>query len=530
MALKAEAAKDRIGDPFLIREKIETAAREGFGSLSEEDLFLAKWYGLYTHRHEPGYFMLRLKIPGGFLKAEQLTTIARISNEQNKGFSDITTRQDIQLHWVKFEEAPRILEELQSVGISTLGACGDILRNVVGCPVAGVDSKEYFDTSAVLQEVSDYFLGNREFANLPRKYKISIAACPERCPQPEIHCVGLSGWIREREGQKEPGFDVQVGGGLATKWFFGQRLNAFVRPGQVLPVLKAITEIYRDASQLRQARSRARMKFLIADWGMERFRATLQEKLDFSLEESGPFEEPKETYQDHVGVHEQKQEGIFYIGFPIAVGRITGDQMKKVADLAQRYGDGTIRLTARQNLLILNIPQERVPRVLEGCEGVNLRVGVSPFRRGVIACTGIEFCKLAVTETKAKAGQIVEYLESRVPLDEPLRIHVSGCPNTCAQSPIAHIGLQGSRTKVEGQSVEAYDVAVGGQLGYERSFNHFVVRKIPASQVQFRLEKLLLGYKRGRKQSESFNSFCSRIGDEEVAKFLTGEEESVSSS
>lgn len=520
MPTSLEAVKERIGDPFLVREKIEAASKEGFTCLTEDDKFLAKWYGLYTHRHEPGFFMLRLKIPDGFLNPAQLRTIARIATEQNKDFADITTRQDIQLHWIHVKDAPVILEELKKVGISTLGACGDIMRNLVGCPVAGVDAQEYFDASPVLLEVNRYFLGNREFANLPRKYKVSIAACRDQCQQPEIQCVSFVGMEREVHGKKEPGFDVRAGGGLSTKWYYGKRLNAFVKPEQVLPALKAITEIYRDTLEYRNSRSRSRLKFLVADWGVEKFRQVLASKLDFPLEETGPYEDPVDTYKDHVGIHEEKQPGLFYIGVPILVGRMTGSQMRRVADLSERHGDGTIRLTVRQNLLILNVPKDRVAPVLEGLESAGLKVNASPIFRGVLACTGIEFCKLAVTETKARAREIVQYLETRVLLEEPLRIHISGCPNTCAQSPIAHIGLQGSQTKVGEKVVESYDVAVGGELGRSRSFNHFVVRKIPAIEVKRRLEQLLLGYKRSCTSGERFNDFCKRIGDEAVAKLL----------
>ncbi len=526
MAASAEEIKSQVGNPFLIREKLEAAAQEGFTPLSEEDKFLAKWYGLYTHRNEPDHFMLRLKIPGGCLNSVQLKVIAKIVTDRNRDFADITTRQNFQLHWVQTQAIPEILKQLEAVGISTLGACGDILRNIVGCPVAGVDAREYFDATPILQEASRFFLGNPEFANLPRKYKVAIAACRDQCQQPEIHCVSFVGMERQHEGAREGGFDLRVGGGLSTKWYFGQRLNVFLRPEQVVSALRGITEIYRAASEYRKARSRARLKFLIADWGVERFRRVLQEKLEFSLEEAGVFEDPPDNYKDHVGVHEQRQAGLFYIGVPVLIGRITGGQMRKAADLAERYGDGTIRLTARQNLLILNLPKDRVAQVLEGLEAVDLKVNVSGVHRGVLTCTGIEFCKLAVTETKARAREIVTHLERRVPLEEPLRIHVTGCPNTCAQSPIAHIGLQGSKVKLGEQAVESYDVAVGGQLGRDRSFNHFVLRKIPATEVKFRLENLILGYKQGRKPGESFNDFCKRTGDDGVAKLLSADGES----
>lgn len=489
-------------------------------SLSENDRFLAKGYGLYPHRQEPGFFMLRLKIPNGVLNALQLKAIAKIAAEQNKGFADLTTRQGIQLHWVAAREVPSILNELSSIGITTLGASGDTLRNIVGCPVAGVDASEYFDASPVLRQAHDFFAGNPEYANLPRKLKVSISACRQQCQQPEIHCVSFVGFERGGEGALAPSFDLRVGGGLSTRPYFAKRLDAAVGLNQVVPTLKAIAEIYRDAPEYRESRVRARMKFLVADWGVERFRQALQDKLDFPLESPGALEDPPDSYKDHTGVHEQKQPGLFFVGAPVLIGRVTDKQMRRAAELAQTYGDGSIRLTVRQNLLILNVPKDKVAQVLEGLESVGLGVNASPVARGVVTCTGIEFCKLAITETKARAREIVEHLEKRIHLEEPLRIHVTGCPSTCVQSPIAHIGLQGSRLKVGEELVEAYDVAVGGELGRDRAFNHFVARKIPADEVKIRLTQLLAGYKKLRGAGEGFNAFCRRVGDEAVAKLL----------
>ena len=520
MLTPAEAVKSRAGNPYLVRARLETAAQDDAPALSQDDQFLAKWYGLYSHRNEAGLFMLRLKVPGGQLNALQLKSVAKIATDRNRDFADITTRQDIQLHWVRAQEIPEILHQLEAVGITTLGACGDVLRNLVGCPLAGLTAQEYFDATPALLETHAFFTGNPDFANLPRKYKVSIGACREQCWHPEIHCVSFVGMEKGEGAQRRVGFDLRVGGGLSTQWFFAQRLNLFVPAQRLVAVLKAITEIYRDASDQRRARSGARFKYLIADWGLERFRQALQERIDFPLEESGDWQDPQDSYRDHTGVHEQKQPGLFTVGVPILAGRISGAQMRRIADAAERHGDGRVRLTNRQNILMANIPQDRVAQVLEGLESVGLKVRESPIFRGVLACTGIEFCRFAVTETKTRAKELVGYLDQRVPLEEPLRIHVSGCPNTCAQSPIAQIGLQGSRTQVEGRAVESYDVAVGGQLGAERAFNHFVVRKIPAAELKFRLEHLLIGYKRQRRQGESFNGFCSRVGDEVVAGLL----------
>ncbi len=524
MANTAELIKSRYGNPFDALKAVERAATQGYESLSEDDLFMCKWLGLYSHRHETGYFMLRTRQPNGFVTPEQLDTVADIAQKKSKGYADITTRQDFQLHWVHYTQAAEIVKQLEAAGISTLGACGDITRNVVGCPVAGVDKDELFDASPVAQAVNDLFLGNLVYANLPRKYKFGISGCRTWCSHPEIQCVALVGATRQTGGAAEVGFDVRVGGGLATQPFISQRLNAFITPGEVVDVVTHITDIWRETPEYREKRHHARFKYLIHDWGVDKFRRALEERLGHALDEApADYQEPPDTYRDHVGVHAQKQPGLYYIGAPVLVGRITSPQMKKVADLSRRYGDGhAIRLTVRQNILILNVPEANVEKVLAGLAEVGLSVNAHPVRRSVVTCTGTEFCKLAITETKARSRQIVEYLERRVLLDEPLRMHINGCPNACAQYQIGHIGLMGSKTKVNGQIVDAYDIFVGGQLGRGAAFNHPILRKVPASECAQRLEQLLLGYKQQRNGREAFNDWCRRVGDEPLVGLLRG--------
>ncbi|MBI3996343.1 MAG: nitrite/sulfite reductase [Candidatus Omnitrophica bacterium] len=523
MANQAEEIKQRYGNPFDVLKAIERAAVQGYDTLTEDDLFMCKWLGLYTHRHEQGYFMLRTRQPNGYVTPQQLEVIAAITEQKNKGYADITTRQTFQLHWVHHTQAVEILKQLEAVGISTLGACGDITRNVVGCPVAGVDKDELIDGGPLVQQVNALFLGNQAYANLPRKYKISIAGCTTWCSHPEIQCVALTATRRTINGQTAVGFDLRVGGGLSTQPFLSRRLNVFVKPEDVVDVVQHITDIFRDAPEYRERRHHARFKFLIHDWGVAKFRQTLQERMGKALEETpSDVQEPADTFRDHVGVHAQKQDGLYYIGAPVLVGRITSRQMKKIADLSRRYGDGkTIRLTVRQNILLLNIAESHVEKVLAGLSDVGLSINAHPVRRSVVTCTGTEFCKLAITETKARSRQIVEYLEKRVPLEEPLRLHITGCPNACAQYQIANIGMMGSKTKIDGQVVDAYDMFVGGQMGRKARFNHAVLRKIPATECAKRLEQLLLGFKKQRKERESFNEWCERVGDEQIAALLT---------
>jgi len=530
MANNAELIKQRAGDPFKVIDAITRAVSQGYETLTEDDLFLAKWYGLYTHRHEKGYFMIRTKQPNGHVTVAQARAIADIADQLNRGFTDITTRQDFQLHWCHVKDLLTILEKLKAVGITTLGACGDIARNVVGCPVSGVDRDEVLDAGPIVEEVSKFFLDNtKEFSNLPRKYKISISGCRTSCPQPEIQCVGFVGIERQVNGRKETGFDLRVGGGLSTQGFFAQRLNAFVKPAQVVPVLAEITRIWRDTPEYREKRHHARIKYLVHDWGAATLRRRVEEKLGWKLDDApAEYQEPADRYRDHVGVHAQKQAGYYYVGAPVLVGRISSAQLRKVAGLAERYSDPNVkisgpplRLTVRQNIILLNIPESNVESVLAGLAEAELSINAHAIRRSAVTCTGTEFCKLAITETKVRTREIVEYLEQRVPLEEPIRFHVTGCPNACAQYQIGTIGMMGSKTKIDGQIVDAYDIFVGGQLGRGSSFNHAVLRKVPAAECKYRLEQLLLGYCKQRQPKESFNDFCARVGDAELVKLLT---------
>ncbi|MBI3324770.1 MAG: nitrite reductase, partial [Candidatus Omnitrophica bacterium] len=443
--------------------------------------------------------------------------------------ADITTRQDFQLHWCRTDWLLQILERLKSVGISTMGACGDITRNVVGCPVAGVDREELIDVGPLIQQTTQLFVENQEFANLPRKYKICITGCRSLCPYPEIHCVSLVACERRSHGQRDVGFDLRVGGGLSTQAFMSQRLNAFVKPEQALEVLAIITRIWRDTPEYREKRHHARFKYLIHDWGVEKFRHVLEERLGWKLDEAAPdYRDPPEEYRDHLGVHAQKQPGSYYIGVPVLVGRITSTQMHRVAELSERYADPqrdasrtAIRLTNRQNLVLLDVPEANVEKVLAGLAEAELSINAHPIRRSAVTCTGTEFCKLAITETKVRTRQIVEYLERRVQLQEPIRLHITGCPNACAQYQIGHIGMMGSKTKIDGQVVDAYDLFVGGQLGDGASFNHPVLRKIPAAECQERLERLLVTFQRDKEARESFNKWCKRVGDQKLVKLLS---------
>ncbi len=495
-------------------------AREGFSAIAEDDFERFKWYGIYRQRpKDSGYFMLRIKIPNGDLRSEQLMAIAEIARDYAHGFGDITTRQDIQLHWLTIEQLPDAIARLRSVGLTTTEACGDVMRNVVGCPVAGVSREELLDASPLVKAVTGHFLDNREFSDLPRKYKISISGCMVRCEKPEIMDVGFTAVREARGGPEQIGFRVRVGGGLSTQPHFSKDLGVFITEEEILPVCRAITEIFRDCGY-RESRGHARLKFLVADWGVERFREELERRLGRRLCDGAPYREPPDSYRDHIGINEQKQPGLYYVGICILVGRIRWREMKRIAELAREYGDGTIRNTNMQNILILNVPQRHLDRLGRELSQAGLSFDGSRFRRGTVSCTGKEFCNLAVTETKEWAKGLVEWLEREVRFDEPIRINVNGCPNSCAQHHVADIGLQGSLVKVGDAMVESYDLSLGGGLGSDMAFGRVIRRRIPADEVKYAIRELIDFYQQNRADGESFRQFCRRHSTEELAAVI----------
>jgi sulfite reductase (ferredoxin) len=401
-----------------------------------------------------------------------------------------------------------------------------VTRNIVGCPVGGVDPDEICDASPLVRECHNLLTANRDVYNLPRKWKICITGCKVWCPYPEINDIGMTAAVGRVNGKNEIGFNVRVGGGLSTVPHFARKLNAFVRWNEVPLVVKTITEIFRDADVLRENRERARMKFLFTHfgWAEERFEKELEKRLDFRLLPAAPEEIPTDTFRDHVGVYPQKQSGYFYVGMSILAGRITGDQMLAVADLAERYGDGTIRTTNTQNMALLNVPERNVDTLTRELNNVGLPTAASPFRRGAIACTGKQFCKLSLTETKNVTMEIVEHLQTAIPEFDPnIKIHVTGCPNSCGQHWIADIGLQGGMAKLNGKPVEAYDFYVGGGTGKDATFTRRLKYKAPITEVKFAVERLCRAYLAQRESDESFHAFIKRHSDEELVAFLQGD-------
>ncbi|MGQ0570700.1 MAG: nitrite/sulfite reductase [Armatimonadota bacterium] len=533
-AQRAERIK-REKNPWEMLPDLLRYAREGFDSIPEEDLNVRfRWWGLYTQGDGKGafggavpYFMLRIRISNGFLVSHQLRTIADLTERYARGFGDITVRQNFQLHWIRIEDVPDIFFHLSRVDITTMGACGDDTRNIVGCPLAGVDAEEICDASPIVFQATRMLVGNPEFYNLPRKYKIGVTGCRLWCSYPEINDIGMTATGRPSNGEREIGFNVRVGGGLSTHPHLGVRLPAFVRWSQAVAVIKGITELYRDSQVLRESREKARLKFLFLNhgWTAESFLEELERRLGFALDPAIPEEPPENVYRDHVGIRPQKQGGYCYAGFAILRGRISADQMRLVASLADRYGDGSIRTTNMQNILILNVPNNRVDDLArEVHQHTDLRLEGTPFWRGTIACTGLEFCKLAISETKGFARWVVEELEDRLPeFDGNLKLHITGCPNDCGQHWIADIGLQGSRMKIDGQMVDAYDVYLGGGVGTQQTIARRVNCRVAATQVPETLERILRAYLRLRNEGESLHRFFQRYSDEELRSYLLGQ-------
>lgn len=496
-------------------------AEAGYNSITPDDFLRMRWYGIYEQQPKAGHFMMRVRIPGGDLTAHQLRTVAAVAQEYGGGIADITTRQNFQFHWMTIENIPKAIALLNAAGLSTVGACGDITRNLCGCPVAGIDPAELYDARPILHEVTRYFLGNRDFSDLPRKYKVSLSGCAIHCNQPEINDLGIQAVRRRRQGAWEIGFHVRVGGGLSTQPHLAQRLDLFITPDQVLDVCRSVTEIFRDEGY-RKRRNHSRLKFLVADWGAERFGEELVRRLGWRPEPSIPWSEPRgKLQQDHLGVHPQKQAGKHWIGVSVITGRLTDARLFAAAEIADRYCDGELRTTNQQNFLFPHIDRAALGDAQKALLDAGFAWDVSEFHKGAVSCTGNEFCNLAITETKHRLREIVAHLEGELLWDEPIRIHLNGCPNSCGQHHIGDIGLQGCLARLaDGTQVEAYDICLGGRLGADAKFTRPIQRKVPADRVKYALENLLHAYRARRRAGETFGSFVDRHTNDSLAEYL----------
>jgi sulfite reductase (ferredoxin) len=453
--------------------------------------------------------MLRVRIDGGQLSGDQLRTIAGISTDFGRDVADVTDRQNVQLHWIRIEDVPAIWERLESVGLGTTEACGDTPRVMLNCPLAGILEDEVIDATDLIDATVAKYVGSPEFSNLPRKWKTSMSGCVDHCTGHEINDVSFAGVVN---ADGEAGYDLWVGGGLSTNPKLAQRIGVFVRPDQVTDVWAACTSVFRDYGYRRQ-RNHARIKFLMADWGPEKFRQVLQDEyLHEALPDGPAAAPPKHDQRDHVGVMKQK-DGANAVGFALRTGRISGTLLARVAELADQYGNGRIRTTAQQKLVILDVPDERVEDLVTALAEHDLQVRPSAFRRGTMACTGLEFCKLAIVETKQHAQDLYAELEKRLPeFDRPISINVNGCPNSCARFQTADIGFKGSMVRDDnGDMVEGFQVHLGGHLGIEAAFGRkFRGHKVTKVETADYCERVLRGYLDRRTDGESFAAYVAR--------------------
>ncbi|MCV7583731.1 nitrite/sulfite reductase [Alcanivorax sp. VBW004] len=525
-------------DGLNVRERIEQVyAREGFDSIPSDDLHgRFRWWGLYTQRRqgidggktatlephelEDRYFMLRVRIDGGDLTTEQLRVIGGISTDFGRDTADITDRQNVQLHWIRVEDVPEIWRRLESVGLSTTEACGDVPRVILGSPVAGIAADEIIDPTPVIREIADRWIGDLEVSNLPRKFKTAITGHPSQDVVHEINDVSLIGVVHPELG---PGYDLWVGGGLSTKARLADRIGAFVSAERAPEVWHAVVSIFRDYGY-RRLRNKARMKYLLEDWGPERFRTVLEEEyLGYALPD-GPAPAPPTRPGDHVGVHEQK-DGRFYIGAAPVVGRSSGTTLTALADLLEAHGSTRLRTTPHQKIVVLDVERDRVDAVVAGLKELGLDPEPSVFRRSTIACTGLEFCKLAIVDTKDTATAAIAQLEERLAdladrLPERLSLHVNGCPNSCARIQTADIGLKGQLLPDDdGGQTPGFQVHLGGGLasvdragaGLGRSVRGLKVR---ADGLVDYVERLVRRYDEQREPGETFARWAHRVDEE----------------
>jgi len=527
----------REKNPWEAFDEVRTFAREGRSSVVPEwASAYFKWWGIYTQGDGVGatggkggeglatdWFMMRIGIPNGIVSASQLRTIGGITRKYARNLADITVRQNLQLHWLSIESLPEVVDALDAIGLSPKGACGDVVRNVTGCPLAGVAADELIDASPIAREIAHHLTANPEFYNLPRKFKISATGCPSWCTYPEINDIGLTPVVRDGE----VGYSLRVGGGLSNEPHLALRLDAFVRPDQAVRVVHGVTEIFRDQMVLRESRDRARLKYLFMreGWTPESFLDELNKRIGFKLDPAVPEDIPDESLRDHVGIHPQRQPGLAYVGASVLRGRMTGEQLEAVADLADRFGSGSLRATVSQNLVIVDVPYAKTGELAHELGQIGLHVEASPFWRGAIACTGTEFCKLAITETKGFTRWLVDELEERLPqFDQQLKLHVTGCPNGCGQHWIADIGLEGKKIKHEGQLVDAYYFCLGGAVGEFAGVARPVGYRCPATLVPETIERLLRNYLGGRASQESLRSWFARHTNDELRAQLAGED------
>jgi ferredoxin-nitrite reductase len=515
--------------PLEVRDAVvETYSRRGIQAIDEVpgEYERLKWVGIYPQNQGGNAFMLRIKVPGGVLAPDQVQVIGQMAIDFANGpipnphfgnnFLDITTRQDIQMHWIRIEDVPEIWRRLEAVGMTTVQACGDSARNVLCCPVSGIDYKEVLNAYPVARAISGYFTGNREYANLPRKFKMSVTGCVEDCAQAEINDIGM---LPARLEDGTIGFNVRVGGGLSDGPRMASDIDVFVRPEQAVEITRGIAQVYGELGD-RENRWTCRMRYLVQELGPEGFREELEKRTAFELTPAG--EELTNHYRgDHIGVHLQKEDGLYYVGLNVTVGRMSGEDFVEAGRLAGKYG-GEIRLATDQNLIITGVSEEWLDELL--AEPLLERYSPNPraFERGVVACTGNEFCRFAIVETKIRAVEWAREMDGRIGDvgQETIRMHFSGCSASCAQPQIGDIGFRGETAKTKDAIVEGVDIGLGGSLGHDAAFIDWVEGAKPADDVPDALVAVMEKFKDERREGERFHEWIRRKPNKELRETL----------
>ncbi len=498
--------------PLGIRDELPALIAAGYEAVPEEDIVRLQWWGLHHDKPKVGTFMLRIKLPSGYLTPAKLRAIGEVSNAYGQGSGELATRQNIQLHYLHLSALPEVFARLDAAGLSTAGGAGDTVRNITGCPVQGLARDELFDATPVVEAAAGFFHGNPDFADLPRKHKCTIAACADRCNAPEINCIALVGVLHE----EREGFAVLVGGGLSSVPRLARDLGVFVPKQEAVEVLAAITGAWSVDLHYRVSRVKARLKFMIDDIGPEGMRALVEERLGRRLDDYrlAPVEAPP---SNHVGVHEQRQAGLAYIGFPVHLGLVSGDQMVALADLAEKLGTD-IRITRQQNFVLANVPEDEAGAAIERVAEIGFPLDANKVRANGIACTGEPHCNFSVTETKSRLGRLIERLEERFgEAIGDLRLQLDGCPHACAQHWIADLGFQGTTARTDdGRRLQAYDIFLRGGLGPDAGIARPLFRRVPSEELDVPVAALIQGWLDGRREGESFAAFSRRLSDEEL--------------
>ncbi len=502
--------------PLVWKDIVENYAQNGYSAITEDDMERFKWVGVYQQRPKEGHFMMRIKVAGGIAPTNQIRGFASIARKYADSIADITTRQAIQLHWLTIENMPAVMDELEAIDLGVnkgfFGACGDVTRNIVTSPLTGIEPEQVIDPIPFMEEANYFFSTAPEYADLPRKFKVAILG-HRNGGQVEINDLSFYG-VKKSDG--EVGYGVMVGGGLSTEPHIAQDLGVFVKPEQAMKVFEAVVQTYRDFGY-RKSRKHARIKYLIADWGAEKFLLEIEKVLGFSLEKAESPLAPLSGYEDHYGARPQIQEGLNCIGVPVIGGRVTSDQWDGIADIADEFGSSEVRFTVMQSFYIPNVKTADVPLVEAKLVSLGFNMAPSPLYSGMVACTGIQYCNLAVAETKNRAKDVALWLDSNVKFSEAehFRVNINGCPNSCGQHWIADIGLQGCQKKVDGVLKEHFDVFLGGSLGSDARFNRRI-KRIDGDDLEATVKKIIETYQTTRQGDETFAKFVERQSDEEL--------------